>query len=1072
MYDFSTPPPRRQIPVNREHSFNVSDLPKRSRSVMNISSASSSTHHHHHTQHTFKKHCWVLPESPTVSETQSQLKKRHSLSGALSPSTPKVPHIRRFLEMFTKLKASYGAFLKVLQELNRSELTPKENILFEKCLRKFQSRVKKIHDLKELYIHQEHMREGAQNLLHTMERENSKKIRERIYDVKANYKKNIDRLCAVEDEINSIAGHIKIQIIGLIGFARLSSGDVYTVQCRHGYDKVSAKCKVVGQGQKWTNASVNVPATFKVCLLHDFKVKVIETQKINSNTVGVVTCPIGNFISTEQEFVLPVNSTGTLKLKISAVWSPLTNKEETAFSGKITINEFTDSGPDSCSVKKASSTRNLNNGTLSSMPKISCAKGTLSPMKISIDGGYFSPPAGVIRHCQSNEETPINMVQKEGDESKWAFNTTSQSMPDLTVISTNHTSSVDGEKDAPNPSTTVLNGGLEESTVKKIPPEVKKKPQPVSLNPSFTSPNKITSRDYPDYENVEYLYKGSTEKQNTEKYEQSDETLALKQQTTDFPVSNLPSPDYSPPTSPPKEPPPGIPVIYEVDYTDAQSSESNTISVKPDYLDQESIECSMEIVEPDCVDDQSNKSKIQTEETTVTKVEATSSPADVNTATEVIPVTIINGIASIEIGGDNLTSASIDKPIKSDEDEDESVLSMIQALVLQIAVKIAEFPEELRSEMKSLQDVIHKLSNLFQESNKQPLGRSASVEKALESIDSAFDFLLDHQTLKNNRSHEESTVQIYPQQLAIVKVVLLHHLLCCGNLLKLVKPILTPLKVKAEKYNRELMEQTAILETLTGYLTSLDEISSDTVYKSIEGSDVFEDLWSKSSKENELFCSPDQLLEALKAIELRGHNPSEEVCLCVLDRVRSSSRYSPQSDIVSVFQCANFFTRIAKEGLVLFFETVQKELRCLRALNSRDDLVVLSAIQDRKMIPIVQSCLQRLALLLTNKNKTVQKAAANFLVMIANSTKVKATAIYVEMLESEFEADRVGACHAIGCLEAESARDQIAYAWKNDEKGVRNAAFEALKVVGFPDELRAQSINRSSGGYTEVATRL
>ncbi len=95
MYDFSTRPEHN---LKNRHSFNVSELPHRSRSVMNLSTPPAPH---------FKKRSWVLPESPTVSETQSHLTKRRSLSGALSPQAPKVPNVERYLEVFSKLKSSY-----------------------------------------------------------------------------------------------------------------------------------------------------------------------------------------------------------------------------------------------------------------------------------------------------------------------------------------------------------------------------------------------------------------------------------------------------------------------------------------------------------------------------------------------------------------------------------------------------------------------------------------------------------------------------------------------------------------------------------------------------------------------------------------------------------------------------------------------------------------------------------------------------------------------------------------------------------------------------------------------------
>ena len=77
------------------HNF-MSNLPQRSRSMMNLSNA-----------HSLKRHTWLLPECRTVAEKQSQLTKRKGFSGALSTPPPKTPSIGRYLEVFKKLRAAY-----------------------------------------------------------------------------------------------------------------------------------------------------------------------------------------------------------------------------------------------------------------------------------------------------------------------------------------------------------------------------------------------------------------------------------------------------------------------------------------------------------------------------------------------------------------------------------------------------------------------------------------------------------------------------------------------------------------------------------------------------------------------------------------------------------------------------------------------------------------------------------------------------------------------------------------------------------------------------------------------------
>lgn len=101
-------------------NLTLSNLPQRSRSMTNISNLNN-----------LKKNSWLLPESPTVAEKQSQLTRRKGISGAFSPPPPKAPSVERYLEIFVKLKTAYRLVSALFSWLSSP--------LFHSCIKKLRS---------------------------------------------------------------------------------------------------------------------------------------------------------------------------------------------------------------------------------------------------------------------------------------------------------------------------------------------------------------------------------------------------------------------------------------------------------------------------------------------------------------------------------------------------------------------------------------------------------------------------------------------------------------------------------------------------------------------------------------------------------------------------------------------------------------------------------------------------------------------------------------------------------------------------------------------------------------------
>ncbi|XP_070687405.1 rho family-interacting cell polarization regulator 1 [Pempheris klunzingeri] len=289
--------------------------------------------------------------TPGLSRKPSRASRMFTMSAKSNPP-PKVPQPERLDQVYEALKKGLHSYLQVHQmdlgslsrQMKESKRNSRLGFLYEldkqvkvteRYIRRLEFHLSKIEELYEAYCLQRRLRDGANKMVKAYTASpGSKEARESLAEANKGYKEYTENMCVLESELENQLGEFHIKMKGLAGFARLCAGDQYEIFMKYGRQRWKLRGRVeINAKQAWDSEDmVFLP------LINEFlSVKVTELKSLaNHVVVGSVSCETKDlFAALPQMVAVDINDLGTIKLSLEVTWSPFDKDDQGSVASTV-----------------------------------------------------------------------------------------------------------------------------------------------------------------------------------------------------------------------------------------------------------------------------------------------------------------------------------------------------------------------------------------------------------------------------------------------------------------------------------------------------------------------------------------------------------------------------------------------------------------------------------------------------------------------------------------------------------------------------------------------------------------
>ncbi|XP_070763464.1 rho family-interacting cell polarization regulator 1 [Enoplosus armatus] len=1055
--------------------------------------------------------------TPGLSRKPSRASRMFTVSAKSNP-TPKVPQPERLDQVYEALKKGLQSYLQVhqmdLDSLSRQMKESKRNSrlgflyeldkqvkVTERYIRRLEFHLSKIEELYEAYCLQRRLRDGANKMVKAFTASpGSKEARESLAEANKGYKEYTENMCVLESELENQLGEFHIKMKGLAGFARLCAGDQYEIFMKYGRQRWKLRGRIEINGkQVWDSEDM----VFLPLISEFLSVKVTELKSLaNHVVVGSVSCETKDlFAALPQTVAVDINDLGTIKLSLEVTWNPFdkddlgsvastVNKAPTVSKRFSTI--FNQSPPDTPSLREQA---------FYSLPR-SLARRQHWPL-LDIFRDTLSQSCSCSDNSPARQPTPNMLRRHEENGTAWS-------------------NSSESSDDSSSPQLSV--GGLRNSTHHQaavvVTPEIRPAESGSSpLRPDISFCPRDSSSETPN----STLKVPSISKQQAESNREEEKVTVMAKPdseeedagehspivTVDGVVTNTASHSYSRSLSHISESSADGIVL-----TDRSCGESGEVMSLASGLSINDIEMEMPSRTPEppasagadtnlsprrlgVVEENATADDVADQRDTPPSALASSSPrTDTPAQTNARPhpecdtlpedgdVTYVAQRVSVE---EEVPGAGADCPSGvGDGPVDSGLEDALGAVVSSLDDYRGQFPELqlLEQELKLLQVTLKGGRH-----SRSPSVVSLTVETALCS----FDFLNtsdweeeeeergDSKRSRNGRSLQDRgwdspsspTSPLTTGYATLDRSLVVHLKNCSTQLLRL--GMFGPLRCGEMYALDRLLREAQVLEIIR-------RIIKDNPRRPRQPAEVIPQLglclgavslWQQCVGQGSVYSvSAESFLVTLSRVYSsilpeRASNMADTVFSCLVERVldqRLPRRGSNRDRVtLTLFQLWSYLEANGVSDMETHIAELAEEVWLVQSLASCDQDVIVHTLRHPAECSLRREGLHAVAKLLKDPRGKVSASASSVLRGLAAQPRQREQALVscLELLEDENADSRVCGCKALACLKAKESIDQLVYLCRTDKEEVRDAAKQALLVLGEEGKMAHRHVETS-----------
>ncbi|XP_037396001.1 rho family-interacting cell polarization regulator 1 isoform X5 [Pygocentrus nattereri] len=1024
-------------------------------------------------------------------KTRSRASRMFTLSTKSPP--PKVPQPERLDEVYEALKRGLQSYLQVhqmeLDSLNRQMKESKRNSrlgflyeldkqvkVIERFMRRLEFHLSKIDELYEAYCMQRRLRDGANKMVKAYTASpGSREARESLSEANKGFKEYTESMCMMESELENQLGEFHVKMKGLAGFARLCAGDQYEIFMKYGRQRWKLKGRIEINGkQVWDSEEM----VFLPLITEFLSIKVTELKSLaNHVVVGNVLCETKDlFAALPQTVAVDINDLGTIKLSLEVTWNPFDKDDQASTASTVnkapTVNKrfstYNQSPPDTPSLREQAfynmlrRQEEMENGTAWSNSSESSDDSSSPQLSLGLRHAHknlvqpelqTSSPAIEISFTprQSTTSTPIRLTnQKEEDEEEEERELEKPRVTTITV-----TTDAAEKHSMPNGHAR-YSRSLSHISESSVDAALTERPVSESLEPSEVS------------------------------------SVLVTEDMMDLPVRAEPCVVIPEP-------------LESVGPRSSICSESSSETVLP--VAEEACDSAAESEKPTVPSRASSASCTRSEEDSIC----------ISPETEACSQQNDSGLSRTE----DLTQVQDTQPLPAQDEKlvdravaQETVSGLeeaLNALISSLDDYRGQFPElqVLEQELRLLEEALTGRSH----------SRSSSVSLTVETALGSFDFLNtsdleyddDEEEDGERRSvtdsgravAEECVVEdegcvdrcwdapsgpLSTGCLALDRTLLVHLHSCSSQLLRL--GTFGPLRCGEMYALDRLLREARVLELIrrakekAGSADKPEEggtcLCWGTVVPQLEQCQGAVLLWRQCTDGCSVFdTSTETFLQTLNntyanRLPERGAGLADTVFLRLVERIleRRLPRRggSTTKESLTIFQFWSYLEAEGVSELDTHIVELAEEVWLVECLQSGEQDVLLRALKRPPECSLKREGLQAISLLLRDPRGKVCSSASSLLRSLAEQPRHRERALVscLELLEDESVETRVCGCKALACLKAKESIEQLVYLCRTDKEDVRDAAKQALLVLGEEGKLAHRHVESAQDGVPRL----